>query len=488
MIRESNGGNDVDTVDLILLEYSINGLQGMKLLLKRLQRRFPAARFVYVHLYALRMNVDNAVTGEKPRAILKENIKFVDADARIIDMLNDPASSWKWSNAMIGDVETVKVRATEMLREVVGADQARVFTLPIPSDPKAAFEWFGPDFHHLGPVGHSVVAQQVIKLIDSMPPPQNGVGSLFRGTWGKGDTCFSWYETGQKPAGVDIEGGTMKLFVQPDKWALHIGQEKFGKAATISFPNNQKEAQPFALLHMSWSTGVYPKARISLNGHDDMFDPLDPSEKAHVFHVTRTTHLGWALPQTQNVLRIEPVEETQRPLRVLGLVMCGACHEMDEEYLPTGATADMVPNTAGTTGLTSGNSHTVGSAGSVGGAEGEAVATAAAGTATVTTVAKAGAARRAPTTGLGLGAPVVPLPVPTGAVPKRNSQQQLSWSYMPDKNQVQSTRRLRKKPLIGQKARDYRAKMESNAVLERMMHVPTGTTSTTTTTRKHLRL
>ena len=358
------------TVDVILMEFSVNGIEGMGLLLQRLKRRFPQAVVLYVHLYSLRMNVDNAVTGEKPRQVLHEtNVKFVDADARINAMLNDAQAVWKWSEAMMGDAETVRIHAMDLLRQKTDNDHIALYALPVPDSPRDMFGWFGPDYHHLGVHGHYQVALELHKLYrktlsssSSLSSSLSSSSSLslqntkWDGTWGQGDLCHSWYETGQEPSGVTMRGGTLKMFVKPNKWALHIGL-RFGQPATIVFPSSSSSssqktttAQPIQLVYMSWGPNVYPKCSVTLNAPPPqsetqqqqqqqqaqvtILDPLHPNPSKHVFHVTRSTLVGWTQPgRTINTLTINPLEDKERPLRVIGIIQCGACVEMDPNYI-----------------------------------------------------------------------------------------------------------------------------------------------------------
>lgn len=336
MVREGVPPEDTDQdFDVIMLEYSLNGIDGMPLLLERLRRRYPTAVVIYVHLWSLRMTVDNAKTGEKPRDVLKAGHTFLEADEIINEMLGDKTAVWSWGEAMVADSKNIAMDAMDATLKIKGY----LYELPMPEQPSTAFseQWFGPDYHHLSVSGHHLVATGLADLLKTVTPPAGAESKYAMRTWGKGDQCYSWYEHGKHEAAT-ITGGTMKMFVKPDKWALHVGQ-RFGQPATVDFANTHPESQPVELVIMSWGPGVYPKSKISLKSVDKpesdqsfLLDPLHPSNKQQVFHVTRTIHVGWAEPG-QNKLSIDPIETTQRPIRITGIVMCGACIEMDSTYL-----------------------------------------------------------------------------------------------------------------------------------------------------------
>jgi hypothetical protein len=348
MIREGVKNAEDIEFDIILLEYSLNGLDGMPLLLQRLRRRFPKAIIIYVHLWSLRMSVDDAVTGAKPRDELSRGLPFKEADVNINNMLADPTAKWVWAPLMKQDSEDIARSAEQQMNAVGG----HIYQVPMPESLQITFDehWFGPDYHHLSSQGHAMVANHLAKMlrdesivgspkrfdIHGIPlAPDEGIGS-----WGEGDQCYSWYETGTHPD-IRVDGGTVKNFVKNDKWAVSVGLT-FGQPSNIWFPNRKSSWQPVMLMIMSWGPGVYPKSRIDLlspgfENQSSMLDPLHPNPLNHVFHVTRTAHVGWA-NFGESRLTVDPIEDMQRPFRVIGIVMCGACMEMDETYMSNDAT------------------------------------------------------------------------------------------------------------------------------------------------------
>jgi len=353
MVREGATENKDPEFDVIVLEYSLNGLDGMPLLLQRLRQRYPKAVIMYVHLWSLRMSVDNAQTGVKPRDELNKGLKFKQADENINAMLADPSARWAWAPKMKSDSEAIR-NAAKRDMAAIGGHLYEVLPMPEES-PQVAFDehWFGPDFHHLSNHGHTMVAKQLAELLqdDNIMNTNTEKQDIHDitltsteqelGSWGAGDHCYSWYETGTHPD-VQFDGGTVKNFVKNDKWAVNVGLT-FGQPANIRFPNKKPVAQPVMLMIMSWGPGVYPKAQIDLQSpgfanQTSILDPLHPNPLNHLFHVTRTAHVGWANAMGESLIVVDPIEDMQRPLRVIGIVMCGACLEMDPKYLHTDST------------------------------------------------------------------------------------------------------------------------------------------------------
>lgn len=318
--------------DIILMEYSLNGLQNLLYLAKRLRRRYPKALIVYVDLYALRMNIHDSVTQAKPRDILKQGLPPREADEAISKLiLETPQSNWVWSEPMVNYVKRVYLEALDVVGKVGGF----MYGFPMPQTPAEALQWFGHDFHHLSTAGHRHVALGVLRLIQSLKNEHSPKCRFSLkdcdGTWGKGDICFSWFETGKTPH-LLIEGGKMLEFA-PNKYALHVGG-KHDHKAKLSFENPSGESQPIEISYMSWrDPSFYPRFKVTLTDKtgsmtSKIVDPTNPEPSQRIYHITVSTPLGWVKPGW-NSMTIEPNDTSEVPARLIGIIMCGACAEMN---------------------------------------------------------------------------------------------------------------------------------------------------------------
>jgi len=85
--------------------------------------------------------------------------------------------------------------------EIVKDFGAHLFELEKPPNPKEALSRFAhryaSDFNHMNMNGHQFLAEEIMKIVnrelDSYPANPR------RGTWGEGDLCYSWYQTGIVP-------------------------------------------------------------------------------------------------------------------------------------------------------------------------------------------------------------------------------------------------------------------------------------------------
>ena len=321
--------------DLILVEYSLNGLQGIHLLVSRLRRRYPRAVFMYIHLWSLRAMVQNTQTKEVWSDIWQRLSNPKDREEAMAKMMQDPATSW--IEKSIARSDSLGIEASDLMTKI----QGHMYKMQRPLYPQKAFEasWFAKDYHHLSAKGHAIVASDLYALLerpDVLSVPVSNL-QVQVPSWGQGDQCHSWYETGNTGL-VTIRGGNISAFIPPDKWALHIGQDEggknYGENTTLEFLNNSKRSQPVDLLHMAkGDPSVYPKSTILLknaNGITNIsLDPLHPIKTARIHHVTHPIRLGQASPG-MNTIKVIPDEITEQPLRVTGIIMCAECAEWEK--------------------------------------------------------------------------------------------------------------------------------------------------------------
>lgn len=320
--------------DLITIEFSLNGISGIDLLLERLRKRYPNAMFIYVHLLSPRMSLRDNKTGKMPRDILDDtNLKFTEMDTLTTEALSDPNADWVWDVGEIIESKKMEAVALEKMNKLGG----KVWSFPINNAINEVFPFFTPDRHHLNYEGHSVVAAGLRNIL-SQANPLSEVEVLKRssginGSWGKGDFCYIWFETGLSP--LHHTGGKMKLFIKPNKFAHHMS---IGNGtSTISVDNKMSWSMPLSVMYMVWHPQYYPKTKVTITSHTQdrsvatsepfILNPIHENEEMRSWHVTVTSKVGVANPG-RNTIAFECLEKTKKPLRVTGIVMCGACEEM----------------------------------------------------------------------------------------------------------------------------------------------------------------
>jgi len=398
MIRDSMETiNDmVEPFDIIFLEFSLGSLNGIHLLLERLRRRYPDAVIIYVHLWSLGRATETEPTdvlcnatdcrkayehiselqqkgqgklrrlkGKTFRRLQQHANTTANNTTRPTNMTNLQGNEWSFSRKMLHQTKQQSQHVKRALNKVEGI----MYELPMPETPHTALSssWFDSDLHHLSGGGHRFLADQIYHMLKTSnmtsylgtttEAAASNNNSLQDGTWGKGDQCISWIEDGGKSIAAHFKGGTIREFGKPTKYALHIGGQDYDNSSSIYFDNNSEEDQPVRLEIMSYSDGTYPKAQIQLLNNQQQhnnqtknndtntsvvdyyyeLDPVHPNPLERIYHIPRSAHVDWVKPG-RNKITIQTVGETKvQPLRVTGLIMCGACHEMGagKTNLPT---------------------------------------------------------------------------------------------------------------------------------------------------------
>lgn len=326
-------GDDPDPdYDVILLEFSLNGRDGLPLLMARLRRRYPDAVIVYVSLYSAKKN---------------HKRRFM------------PRKDW---TSIVGPGAADVVPPPD-----------RIYHLPLRDDPReneAAANrtrklYFANDEFHLSEGGHSVVALDIFSLLQSLGPPARPPR---RGSWGGGDKCVSWFSTGKVLPEAELSGGTVEEFAE-GKFAYEVPKQMpteakgagMPKAVTLEVENRGSAPTPLYLDHMTRGDPCqYPKLEVrlrpapldgdgSVSASTEKSDggttlELDPANKDITgkiwggVHITRSSYAGLVPSGSRAQLTVRPVERTDLPFRIVGYSMCAACEEM-RGYLGNGKPA-----------------------------------------------------------------------------------------------------------------------------------------------------
>eukprot|EP00560_Eucampia_antarctica_P003522 CAMPEP_0197836188 /NCGR_PEP_ID=MMETSP1437-20131217/28210_1 /TAXON_ID=49252 ORGANISM="Eucampia antarctica, Strain CCMP1452" /NCGR_SAMPLE_ID=MMETSP1437 /ASSEMBLY_ACC=CAM_ASM_001096 /LENGTH=253 /DNA_ID=CAMNT_0043442175 /DNA_START=116 /DNA_END=877 /DNA_ORIENTATION=+ len=207
---------------------------------------------------------------------------------------------------------------------------------------------FAADRHHLSEIGHKYVAEALVEVLSvHSSKPQALLGS-----WGGGDQCYFWMNSlGTFPADLKVEGGQLRQF-DPflQKWAYEVEE---GSAAQLSFlkhetlptvndKNNEGEKNtdlnsvPIHLVYMA-KESLYPSARVVVvNNFDttkinnDAYKYIDFSRNNEEnnrwqhHHITQSQVVGYS-SEGVNTVVIDSVSKTERPLRIVGVMLCRAC-------------------------------------------------------------------------------------------------------------------------------------------------------------------
>jgi hypothetical protein len=323
MLRESKNDDPDEDVpfDVIIFEFSINGLDGFPLLVERLQERYPDALFVYVDFFSLNFGA------------------FESADAR--KLIKDSGGQ-VYFFGHTGDA-TAEFNFREEFDRENPADDAR--------------QLFADDGHHASSLGHNLMATKLVDIIDQQDLPTD---PRF-GSWLGGDKCTSWYDNGISSLRI-ISGGEMKEWDEKNhKWAIEIQGEE---GVMLQIDHDGKNAAPVNLQYMTkaedkydntsskyppvivniaqaWLLGAYKAKERAIKSEVELVrNDIEKVEKIEEgwrylsglhkrivmrsFHVTEISNVGILKPGI-NFIYVYPLETKDNPFRLTATIICEAC-------------------------------------------------------------------------------------------------------------------------------------------------------------------
>ena len=307
--------------DLILLDFNLNGSDGLPLLVKRLRERYPDAVLVYVGLWSLMTNMEEAGTGKT-----------------ILEVGHDPSRDWKWKDedfyvtgGLPGTTCTREICTLEELQKVMQTYGGYVYEFPRPKSPEVCIRegWFiESDWHHLSETGHRVLANDLIFFLhDKHEALFNNYKSV--GEWGLGDQCYNWMSSGSNPLATNGELVDLlaNVDVESNRWALQFSSEEEGE---IIVDSKFDIPVPLGIAYFSrYDPADFNIVVISVN--DETSYEIDPSINKSGLYIKNAVmstfaHIGNASPG-KNIIKITTKEIRSRPFQVTGIFLCGACAE-----------------------------------------------------------------------------------------------------------------------------------------------------------------
>lgn len=327
--------------DVIVLEYSLNGSNGLTTLVKRLQYRYPDAVFIYVHLVSL------GVVAARPD---KEQAGEVNENSHNIN-------TWRWKEPRSNYEPLFHLKPQlQAFLEQVGA---YVYTLPRDTNtnwliPESSY--FCTDAHHLGEKGHLKVATDLLTLLElarfRSDPATAATPHLqeLLHTWGEGDMCSDWLLSGKLsnpnilPLSIaqppDLSDPIMREIPYSAKYTL-----EFFTTGTITIRNTRNHPLEIYICFMAGKfenrsvPTKYPLTtvtNINDNGQSFVLNPTDSKNRAsdgkmNKNHVRDMIQIGLAQPG-DNVIRIEPMgnpgENNNLPFRLVGVALIGSAYNI----------------------------------------------------------------------------------------------------------------------------------------------------------------
>jgi hypothetical protein len=341
---------DKNIYDVIVLEFSSsssNSNNGLALLAERIRQRFPSATIILVQLWSPSQFVTTTVPvtdndNATSRSLISWNTWRSTHDNIALDSstLESALQDYQWQFQDDAQQDSV-------LQTVAESVHGHIVRLPRNDNAQLALatanKWFFEIQHDrtnidnqkssgearerlprdyeyaLSPRGHKVLAEQIMQVVhgqdilrvDSLQQQQQ---RNIVGTWGSGDQCQLWYETGN---GTPRRYSKLLLrkfsTSRNDKYALEVPTTGNGGSLTISNPFDDERT--VYLTYMTTLSAMsngpsnnnnnnnnnnnkayYPRTQVLLNGIPSVvLDPNHDHDHDHPneHHVTRTTAIGF---------------------------------------------------------------------------------------------------------------------------------------------------------------------------------------------------
>ena len=306
MLKEKKAYDDDVTVDVILMEYSINGHDAFELLLLRLKERYPDALFIYIDLYSL-----------------------------IHGQMNTSAEAMK-------------------LTEDIGGIVYKFPRSERPEEKKEIATFFAGDHHHLSVLGHDLVKTNINHIIRK----QGIVSKPKLGSWLGGDKCSNWFQSGQMNLNYTGDAELIEFDVEKQKYALEI--KSGGAVIEYDYDGDYDASISFGYITKCWNwtevSSVYPPVVVRIEQSEEKVEEakdvytngefqISLSSYAHVdsitdgwifisglfrnrarrrFHITESHFAG----NVSNFIYVQPTNETPSPFRVVATIICEACKRL----------------------------------------------------------------------------------------------------------------------------------------------------------------
>jgi len=307
--------------DVIILEFSINGIYAFELLIQRLRERFPDAFFIYLEMFSLK---NGAFDASEARDLVKK----YGGEVYYFGNTGNATMLYDYSEEINNPGFTVR-------------------------------KLFANDQHHPNANGHDLITAKLNEIInDHEFPPDPKLGG-----WFGGDDCVSWYMTGdlQDSDLRTMHGGKMNQWdVGKHKFAIEVDQED---GAILKYTHKNNDDAAVSIQYMTKSikprdpySSMYPpvvvtikqelsaivKAKtkamsrtlnLNIQNVTEIHEVEDGwryligwhrKEGMRKNHVTEISNVGISKPG-ENYIYIYPMENRSYPFRLTSLIVCDAC-------------------------------------------------------------------------------------------------------------------------------------------------------------------
>ena len=378
--------------DVIVLEFSFettNG-EGLTLLAQRIRQRFPHATIIFVQLWLPSQFYTTITTASlesfslphdgnsnnftTPTKISFDEMRSTSSDPDQLSLYSDKFEvtvkehQWEFKPndqheadlqavaalvqgdivrlPLIGDASSTLASAKELFFELDKSD------LKLDENNKRVSTEYA-----LTPTGHKLIANKIRAIVDEkdiLSQPKEFRNAV--GTWGSGDQCWLWYETGKGMPSKYSRLRFRQFSKSRNKYALEVPTTSTSSTVLSTISSNKRRrrqlkaavggsltvSNPFPderMVYLTYMTSssepsseaggndfsgnedVYPRTQVILNGKPTVI--LDPyhANREEMHHLTRTTAIGFIPAKTSsNVIEFTSLQQGKsKSFRIVGV-------------------------------------------------------------------------------------------------------------------------------------------------------------------------
>lgn len=321
--------------DVIILEYFMRSIEGLRTLAVRIRERFPNAIIIMTKLW-----------GPYQFGYGEVNLSdWAEQNGFGIDYIHDPkfrefflefgADKFEYT---FGDPNRgINILHTSIAQEI----GAHIVKMPHSNKADGPGGWLAigdkllaEDSFHLSKGGHAVLAAEIEKTVSRVGVPKERTLGYFRGF----DHCNSWFESGIISEGMKYStNGYLGKMPNTEKYALSF-DDQTGEGGWISVDNPSNEVMDVFITYMTTGPppSKYPRVAVTRTNREGMTFILEPEAAGYGnknVHIARLAHIGTIYPDVKDdIILFKTLEMTEYPFRLVSLVITPANKNSNEVF------------------------------------------------------------------------------------------------------------------------------------------------------------
>jgi len=294
--------------DVIIVEYDRRSPEYAMQLARRLRGRFPDATIIYTRMWNLMdvyMSKDGRPEGQLRQWISKSG--FPKGTPEALDFVLKQGLEFSFDRRM-----PARIKA---LQEIADQNNIILYKWDLEGNAQELvtnhYSYFA-DLVHLNEEGHRYVANGIRNILEETKAER----SNHVGTWGDGDHCASWIETGEVTNKFKTSGSNViKFDSEKEKYALELDRIK-----TVAIENTFPKPRKLFITYMATHPDrIYPKIKMCSREDCVVVDPI-AADHSYPVHVQETKYVGMVKPG-RNMFVLKPLEETKENFRMVGFAI-----------------------------------------------------------------------------------------------------------------------------------------------------------------------